>query len=146
MPDEAGPASLSKLKVENTGEKAKKAGYPCVKYVVTRDGVMIAELWVTDWSNVEGGQEIMGVFKDMGDFVREMMESVSAGLGPMAGQLDQGFLGLMSEVDGFPVVTRQFEDDGSLDSESILRSARRQKLDPAEFEPPSGYKRRQMLQ
>lgn len=145
MPQQAGPASIAKLEFQNTGDEAEKAGYPCVKYIVLREGTPIAELWVTSWSNLKGGKEIMGVFKDMADFVQEMMESVSAGLGPMAGQLDQGFLGLMSEIDGFPVVTRQFNDDGSLDSESILRSSKVRDLDPDAFEPPAGYKRQQLF-
>ena len=46
---------------------------------------------------------------------------------------------------GFPVVTRELGDDDSLEGESILRSARRQTLDPDAFEPPSGYKRREMF-
>jgi hypothetical protein len=37
------------------------------------------------------------------------------------------------------------EFDGELEPESELRSARRQKLTPAEFEPPAGYKRDDFL-
>ena len=36
-------------------------------------------------------------------------------------------------------------DDGFLDDELTLRESRRRTLDPADFEPPSGYKRRTML-
>ena len=145
MPQQGAQSSLAKLTAEKTSDKAEKAGYPCVKYILKRDGVKTSEVWVTDWSNVEGGKEIMGVFEDMADFVHEMMESISSGLGSMAGQLDQGFLGVLSEIDGFPVVTLQFADDGSVETESTLRSATERKLDPASFEPPSGYKRQQLM-
>ncbi|MBT8136798.1 MAG: DUF4412 domain-containing protein [Gammaproteobacteria bacterium] len=121
-----------------TGERAKKAGYPCVRYDVLRDGEKIQELWVTDWDNVEGGEDAKDVFKDMNAFFEELGDSFGgAGFGD--GQFDT-----FEEVNGFPVVTRDF-DDGSLESETTLRSARRQTLDPDAFEPPSGYKRRTML-
>ena len=51
----------------------------------------------------------------------------------------------MAEIDGFPVVTREFGDDGSLEDESTLRSSQRRTLDPDAFEPPAGYKRRSMF-
>lgn len=146
MPQQADPAALAALQIEDTGERAEMAGYPCVKYVVLREGRPVTELWVTDWRNVAGGDEIMGVFRDMADFMREMMESISTGLGPMAGQLDQGMVRLMSDIDGFPVVTRQLTADGSVESESVLRSAAERDLDPGTFEPPKGYKRQQMFQ
>ena len=61
-----------------------------------------------------------------------------------SGGADQAFVH-MKEMGGFPVVTRDFTDDGSLESESSLHSARRQTLDPDAFEPPSGYKRQEMF-
>ena len=51
----------------------------------------------------------------------------------------------MKELGGFPVVTSEFGEDGSLEGESALRSAKRQTIDPDAFEPPSGYKRQEML-
>lgn len=51
----------------------------------------------------------------------------------------------MKELGGFPVVTRDFADDGSLEGETALRSARRQTIDPDAFEPPSGYRRQEMF-
>ena len=50
----------------------------------------------------------------------------------------------LDQLGGFPVLTREFGDDGSLEAESVLKSARRQTLDPDAFEPPSGYKRQSM--
>lgn len=131
-----------KSELKNTGEKASKNGYPCVKYDVLRDGRKVRELWVTDWSNVEGGSEVVDAFEDMAGFFKELMDSIpDFGQGGSSG--DPVFAH-MKEIGGFPVVTKEFGEDGSLEGESTLRSARRQKLDPAAFEPPSGYKRLSM--
>lgn len=144
MPNQVAPPERPKNELEKTDERADKNGYPCVKYDVLRGGRKTLELWVTDWDNIEGGDEVVDAFEGMADFFREMLEAM-----PDMGQGDSGFgdnaFEHMKELGGFPVVTRDFDDDGSIESESALRSAKRRTLDPAEFEPPSGYKRRSML-
>ena len=132
------PSTLRK-----TGDRATKNGYPCVKYEVLRDGHKTTELWVTDWDNIDGGDEAREAFGGMADFFKEMMEAMGeGGFGPQVG--DENVFEHMKELGGFPVVTQEFGDDGSLEGESELRSARRRTLDPADFEPPAGYKRRSM--
>ncbi len=137
-------AKGSEDKLEKTSERATHNGYPYVKYEVLRDGRKTRELWVTDWDNMEGGSEVFGAFEGMADFFREMMDSFSGaagvGLGRGGGPGDVVFEH-MKELGGFPVVTREFGDDGSLEGETVLRSAKRQTIDPDAFEPPSGYKR-----
>lgn len=141
----AQPPQRSQSEVRKTGERGSHAGYPCVRYDVLRDGQKIRELWVTDWGNVEGGDAVKEVFLDMAKFFEELMDATQDTMGGsdlFAGGENpvEGF----TELDGFPVVTRSFEG-GDLESETRLRSARRQSLDPAGFEPPAGYKRRQMF-
>lgn len=145
MPKQRAPIQRSSNKVRKTGERARKAGYPSVKYEVVRDGRVIRELWVTDWENVKGGDEAKDTFNDMADFFHEMMESIpNMGGGRGGPGFDDNIFAHMKEIGGFPVVTRDFDEDGSLEEETNLRSARRQRLDPAAFEPPSGYKRMSM--
>ena len=145
-PSQAGAApKRSANEFRRTGEQAKKAGYPCVRWDVFRNGQKIREMWVTDWSNIEGGGEVRVVFEDVAAFFKELMDSIGDMMGGAGGfgDTDNMFDGF-EEINGFPVVTRSYED-GDLESESTLKSARRQRLDPAAFEPPSGYKRRSML-
>ncbi len=139
-----GGPKRSAPEVRKTGERATHAGYPCVKYEVVRDGRKIRELWVTDWSNVEGGGEAREAFAGLIGFFQAMIDS----LPELPGGADP-FDGVDSYAEsfgnGFPVVTRSFDEGGDLAEESTLRSARRRSLDPSEFEPPAGYKRRTML-
>ena len=136
------PRAKSELK--KTGERDTKNGYPCVKYDVYRDGQKIRELWVTDWDNVEGGAEARGAFLAMADFIEYMLETLPEA-GPFGGPDDgDNMFDRIEEMNGFPIVTREFGDDGSLEGESSLRSARHRTLDPDAFEPPSGYKRMSM--
>lgn len=143
MPQQQARSPRSKSEIKKTGERGTKNGFPCVKYDVFRGGQKIRELWVTDWDNVEGGSDVVDIWNDMGEFYTEMLDAI-----PDFGQDNRGgdpaFVH-MKELGGFPVVTKEFEDDGSLSDESSLRSARRRTLDPADFEPPAGYKRRSMF-
>lgn len=143
MPQAKTP-SRPKTTLRKTGDRATKNGYPCVKYEVLSEGRVKRELWVTNWSNVDGGREAAQAFEEMAGFFTEMMDAMGGAGGPFSGGLDDNPFEHMKDMDGFPVVTKEFSDDGSLEGESSLRSARRQTLDPADFEPPAGYKRQQM--
>ncbi len=146
MPPAATQPPRPQSELKKTSERAEKNGYPCVKYEVLRDGRKIRELWVTDWSNVEGGSDVVGAFEDMADFFRELMDSMPSFGGQGGPELGDPAFEHMKEIGGFPVVTREFDDyDGSLEGETALRSAKRQTIDPDAFEPPSGYKRQEMF-
>ncbi len=143
LPPQAVP-KRSENELRKTSERGDRNGFPCVKYEVWRDGRKSRELWVTDWDNVEGGSEVIGAFEDMADFFRRMLDSFP-GMGDSGGPIGDTAFEHMKELGGFPVVTREFDDDGSLEGETALRSARRQTIDPDAFEPPSGYKRQEMF-
>ncbi len=142
MPQQQGQLKRSKSNIRRTSERANQSGYPCVKYEVLRDGRKISEMWITDWDNLEGGNEAADAFKDMADFFSEFRDKMQINAGGQATD-DNVFVEYLDELDGFPVKTNEF-DGGSLESESTLQSAQRRTLDPAEFEPPSGYKRKSM--
>ena len=143
----AGAASAgggrSPAEFKRTSQRATKQGYPCVRYDVVRDGEKVQELWVTDWSNVKGSKDVMGAFEEMADFFEELMGAFSDSMG--GGNFFDGNVAFetFTEIDGFPVVTRDFEG-GELESETILESVTERDLDPDAFEPPKGYRLRSM--
>ncbi len=141
MPANISP-QLPKEEVVKKGDKKKINGYPCVRYDVLQDGNKVRELWVTDWKNVEGGDDAAAVFTKMAEFFEGMMKAV----GQMgAQQVGKNMFAQMNELNGFPVVTKNFNDNGDLESESTLRSSKRRAIDPASFEPPAGYKRQSIM-
>ena len=140
MPAQMEPREPAELK--KTGESDTINGYPCAKYQVWRAGSLEREMWVTPWKNIEGGADTVQAFEAMSSFFKEMLDSL-----PQVGErsfADSAFEHL-KEIGGMPVVTREFADDGSLETEATLKSANQQALDPGEFEPPKGYKRKDMF-
>lgn len=143
MPPQAAGPTPSRVELRRTSESGTKNGYPCVKYEATLDGRKVREVWVTPWDNVEGGDEAVDAFEAMAGFFAEMRDSMPR-FGSGENENDNPFEH-MKEMNGFPVLTYEYATDGSLESESSLSSSTRRTLDPAEFEPPSGYKQRQMM-
>lgn len=140
MPAMAEPREPSELK--KTGASDTVNGYDCTIYEIWRSGVRERELCVTSWGNVAGGREVAQVFAEMGEFMTEMLDSL-----PKIGgrTLGDATFEHMKEIDGFPVRTREYGSDGVLDGESELRSSTETAIDPAEFEPPKGYKKQDLM-
>lgn len=141
MPQQAAPRETSELR--KTGDRDTVNGYPCVRYELWRGGLRVSELWVTDWSNIEGGPETTQAFQEMSEFFKEMLDSIPQFAG--GGEVADTAFEHMKEMNGFPVVTREFADDGSLERMVRLKSATRRTIDPTAFEPPTGYKRKDMF-
>jgi len=143
MPSPAKAPARSKVEFRNTGERDTKNGYTSVKYEATTDGRKTLEYWVTDWDNVDGGDDAVEAFQAMAGFLTQMLDSMpSFGVDEDA---DDNPFEHMNEMDGFPVLTYEYASDGSIASESWLHSSTQKEVDPAEFEPPSAYERREMM-
>ncbi len=143
MPAPAKAAARPRITFRNTGERETKNGYPSVKYEATIDGRKTQEFWVTDWDNVEGGDDAVEAFQAMAGFFKQMRDSM-----PRFGvdeDADDNPFEHMQELDGFPVLTYDYASDGSIAGESSLRSSTQRAVDSAEFEPPTAYKRREMM-
>jgi hypothetical protein len=52
---------------------------------------------------------------------------------------------MINELDGFPVATYNYDINGNVRDAAILRSSRQQQLDPADFDPPAGYRRQHLF-
>ncbi len=139
------PKPRVKDELEKTSERGDQSGYPCVKYEVRREGRKTRELWVTDWSNIEGGSDVVDAFEDMADFLSQLIDSMPDIGGRGGPKIGDSTFEHMKELGGFPVLTREFNSDGSLEGETALRSAKRQTIDPDAFEPPSGYRPSEMF-
>jgi len=142
-----GPANTeaSPTELHKTGKSRTIAGYPCAGYQVRSNGRVLRELWVTDFDHIGGSKQAEAAMKEMAAFVREMTTSfknMSRGLG---GRMDTSAFEYMDQLAGYPVVTKEFGKDGSLKTESELKSSRRENLDADQFEPPAGYKQQKMF-
>lgn len=138
-------APPSRTELRKTGDTGTQAGYPCVKYEVLSNNRVVQELWVTEYSHIDGGEEAAAAMEEMAGFFQEMTDSFQEMSRGMGGPIDNSTFEHLKELNGFPVVTRVFDEDGELTTETELKSSRRESLGADQFEPPAGYKRQQMF-
>ncbi len=114
---------------------AFKKGYFCTEFEYSRHERITRKIWTTDWDNIKGGEKAKDAFIAMGGFFESFEESIPNMFG------DQNIYEKWSFKDGFPVVVKNFDENGDLEDETSLESVTTRDLNPDAFEPPSGYKR-----
>jgi hypothetical protein len=138
MPEMQRPAEAPAT-LEETGKADIVNGFDCDYYEVRRRDRKIRELCVTDWDDLPGGRGVANAMLDMAGFFDRIATTFSEGAGMNVMGEQQEILAHMQELDGYPVLTREFDDSGDLESETILTSATTEDLEPALFSPPAGY-------
>jgi len=101
---------------------------------------------MSEWEDIAGGQETATALKGVAGFFESMRQAFS-GAGAMdAFDRQQELFGHMNELDGYPVLYRDFSAAGALERQVLLTSARAEDLSPGFFEPPASYKLQEMPQ
>lgn len=120
-------------------------GVACQKYDVFQGSEKVREYCVTQWGNIEGGQEMMNLMMQMADSMENMMKSFSIPGNPMGSQVEfeENVFSRLRELNGFPIETVDF-DDGEKESISTFSSSKKTTVDASEFVPPSDYKKQSM--
>jgi Domain of unknown function (DUF4412) len=139
------PAQAKKpapLKVNRTGATDTINGFDCEYYEVQQNGAKVRELCMAGWDDIDGGREAADSMIAMAAFFEKMAEQFSSGSGMDVMGEQRDLFRHMQELDGYPVLSREFDEDGSLESESRLKSAKSADIDPALFNPPQGYQQK----
>ena len=124
-----------------TGGADTVNGYDCTSYQLRRAGATVQELCVADWDDIEGGRDAAEAMTRMGRFFQDLAQQLSDALGMDILGEQQQFLAHLEELDGWPVLVREFAEDGELWSEVRLVSSATTSVDPELFQPPAGYRR-----
>jgi hypothetical protein len=137
-------AEPESLTVRKTGDTDTINGFDCEYYEVERSGVKVRDLCMTGWDDIEGGREAADSMIAMAGFFEKMAEQFASGSGMDVMGEQRDLFQHMRELDGYPVLSREFDDEGRLESESRLKSARSSDIDAALFDPPQGYRQRDL--
>lgn len=125
------------IELRETGQTGEQNGYPAVKYQLYRDGRLEKDFWITDWENIEGGREAAGAFESLAVFIKGLQDAMpDFAKSPAVGSHAYEHL---DELDGFPIVTIDYADDGTVLGENRFTGSRIAAVDADEFEPPADY-------
>ena len=136
MPEQAGSRPAPRIEPMGSG---RWQSYDCQKYAVFEGDEKIQELCAAELDDIDGADQAMDAFRSMGEYIMKMAESM-----PM--MADQGLNPgeLMDEIDGFPVLTIDYEN-GTVVTQSSLQSITEEDIAPAMFAAPEGYQQRDLL-
>jgi hypothetical protein len=135
----AAPPEQPSESINNLGSHGEVAGIACRNYEVIRDGLKVRELCVSDWDDIHGGQETADALKGVANFFESMRQAFSGAGGMDVFDRQQELFGHMDELDGYPVLYRDFSASGALERQTILTAAREEERSPGFFQPPAGY-------
>lgn len=122
-----------------SGKRDQIAGFDCRYYNVVQEGRKIRDLCVTPWREIAEGKQAAEAMMELGDFFENMREAFSGAGGLEAMDRQQEMFAYMKELGGYPVLSRDYDINGRVESESRLQAARSEKISSALFEPPPGY-------
>ena len=132
--------------INSLGSHGEIAGIPCRNFEVLRDGHKVRELCVSAWDDLEGGQETASALRGVANFFEEMRKAFSGAGGMDVFDRQQELFGHMNELDGYPVLYRDFDASGAMIRETQLTSVRQKDISPGFFEPPKSYTPQEMPQ
>ncbi len=136
------PAGMDPIEIRvEAGANQRVGDYSCRMYSIYLNEDKSQELCAAPLNQVGAASEAWDAFQAMARFSQKMMDSFRQG--PLAQMMNSNPFAMLDEIDGFPVLTRSF-DKGAASEESRLNSIVRTALDPAVFEPPSGYRKKSM--
>lgn len=138
MPAMPEAKTAPEFRVEKTGEKKDVGGYATTKVIIYTDGAKTAEMWLAPLDKVKGAESLMNSTKAFGDFFSEMMQQM-AGMQQVQASSQQ-LMAQMGKLDGFPVLTRSFENGKHVSTTNLL-GVEEKILPASEFTAPSGYKK-----
>jgi len=142
--DQLEPKISSHWAVEEEAEQATKAGYPSRRYRLLHEGRELRQLWLTEWHNLEGGEEIAKVLDAAGLLLRQLVESGEEELLDLgaAELLAANLLVGITDLGGFPVESTELIK-GKAIRRATLKSIERHRAAPALFALPPGYLRQE---
>ena len=140
------PGSASR-DFDTTAEMAEKNGFPCRRYQVLSDGTLVREIWATPWDKVAGAEELRAAQSAMEAYYQRLTsvftEVKSQLLGVPLYRSPENPFADFGKIEGFAVVTRNFENGHSL-AETLLLEVKELPLAASEFEIPADYQQKAM--
>lgn len=125
--------------INSLGSHSEVAGVRCRNYEILRRGRKMRELCVSAWGDLAGGQETADALQRVVNFFDSMRRAPAGVDGMEVFERQRELLGYMGELDGYPVLNRDFSASGSLERQTVMTAVREEDLEPGFFAPPKGY-------
>jgi hypothetical protein len=127
------------IRVEAAGPGSWES-YSCKNYNVYVGDEKTQELCAVPPGEIKGAEDFLEAARSMAKFFEKFKEALQM---PAFANLAKSPVEVVGQVDGFPVHTQEFQN-GNLQGERFLSSAKEESLSDDTFAPPAGYKEEKM--
>ena len=122
------------IEMRETGERETKAGYAAERFDMYIGDKRTQEMWITDWSNVDGADQVRTAMTGFAEMMKSFFEAMPIGM------FGEGGMSSFMDFDrGIPIVTYEIGDDGNPKTEATIQSFTAGDVDPTLFGPKPGY-------
>lgn len=128
-----------KTSLSKTGESDTIGSHDCDYVDVMQEGRRIRDLCVTPWKSFPEGRETAAALIKLGEFFEGMRQAFSQSGGNSLMDRQQDLFSYMDELDGYPVLSRDYGTDGTVEYESRLISSQQTDIDAQVFARPAEY-------
>ncbi len=130
-----GEEDVPSVRVQKVGSGNWQSGN-CTRYEIFDGSEKTQEICSAPLDGIDGADEALRAFANMARFINTLSESMP---GPLGASMAGNPMGLMEQIDGFPVRTVDYVA-GSLVAVTTLESVRDKTLEANLFEIPDGYR------
>lgn len=128
------------LEARDTGRSETVDGQSCRTWQVLLSGEVISELCVVPYSSLPGTDDLAAAMEGMASLMKEFSKAFAE-----LGGGDRG-IEAIGEVQGFPLLTREFSGGRATGRETTVREWREEDVPSSQFEVPAGYRKRDLLE
>ncbi len=139
------PPEPPETMLNRTGESDTIGGHDCEFHDVIQEGHRVRDICVTPWDGFQEGRVTAGALLKLGDFFESMRQAFSATGGTSLMDRHSDLFSYMDELDGYPVLSRDYGADGVVEYESRLFSSKMTDVDQAIFSSPEGYTQQPLM-
>lgn len=126
--------SAPPVTTRDTGRNETVNGYSCRIWEVSINDRKESDFCVAAPTAVPGGTDVYKAMQQMGEIAKRFTQD----LGAMG--IAQGAWSELQKINGVPVLMRDYDESGKLDSETRLTSAKTQSVPASSFDVPAGFK------
>jgi hypothetical protein len=125
--------------VRDTGRSESAAGYSCRVWEVLSNAKKEHEVCAAAPAAFPGGNDMLKSMRDIGNFVSGLTRSIGGKASAVTGYWTQ-----IQQINGVPLITRDFDASGKPDSELRVIAVKEENLAAALFQVPAGYTQKKM--
>ena len=128
-----------KIEVKDMGKTDTIDGYKCTYYVAYKDGNKDKEYCVASWDYFPENEKLSELINGYSEFTNNVLNSFAPVNNKMKNDINNHIFRDVKQINGYPIVTRQFEND-KLIYEVNLNNTSTRAVDKDSFTPPADYK------